>query len=176
MEVLLRNFISDRLARDCERRTGGVDRNWFNHPRTYNLNGEFQRALDKAERRRAHEGKALSRDGVVAALSMDTWRFLLVKRLEPTIWRALRDKRNGGMPNYPGQNRAAFESHVSSIYRLRNRCSHQEHLVMENAAEESAYLDSLSQSIGWVAEKIDPDAAGWILANSRVAEVRSQRP
>lgn len=176
IEVLLRNFISERVAADCERKTDGVDRDWFDHPELYNLNDEFKRALDKVRRRLAHERKTPSYDGIVAGLSMDTWRFLLVKRLEPTVWRALRDKRNGGMPYYPGQNRMIFEGHVNRVYKLRNRCSHQEHLVGNNLSEESDYLDSLSESISWIAKRIEPDAADWILANSRVAEVRSQRP
>ncbi|WP_307738570.1 Abi family protein [uncultured Parolsenella sp.] len=174
VEVLLRNFVSERLAADCERATG--DRRWFDHPVRYNLRAEFARSLERAESRLAREGKEATYDRVVAALSFDVWRFLLVSRLEPTVWRALRSEANGGMPNYPGCRRAGFESRVVTIYNLRNRCSHQEHLVLDDIGEESRRLDECSGAIRWIASAIDPEAAEWILANSRVAEIRASRP
>lgn len=174
VEVLLRNFIAARLAADCERGTG--DRKWYEHPARYNLGDEFQKAVRKAKARLSHSGKRSSYDSVIAALSFDTWRFLLVRRLEPTVWRALRAKGNGGMPNYPGTSRADFEAHVKVIYELRNRCSHQEHLVMGTEAVKKAYLDRCTDAPRWVAERIEPEAASWISSNSRVAAVRASRP
>ena len=174
VEVLLRNFMADRLAADCERATG--DRSWFDHLGRYNLRPEFSRSLERARSRLSHEGRRPTYDRVVAAMSFDVWRFLLVSRLEPTVWRALRSRANGGMPNYPGCRRSPFESRVATLYGLRNRCSHQEHLVMGDAAEESARLDGCVEAIRWVASAIDPAAAAWVLANSRVAQIRSERP
>ena len=80
------------------------------------------------------------------------------------------------MPNYPGCRRTPFESHVATLYGLRNRCSHQKHLVMGDTAEESARLDGCVEAIRWMVSAIDPAAAAWILANSRVAGIRSERP
>lgn len=174
IEVLLRNFIATRLANDCERATG--DREWYAHPERYNTSTSFGRSVEKARVRLSREGKDIAYDRVIAALPMDVWRFLLVSRLEPTVWRALRSRANGGMPHYPGTRRADFEAHVNVVYRLRNRCSHQEHLVLEDPDEEKAALDVYADAIDWVARKIDLAAADWIQSNSRVASVRSQRP
>ena len=176
VEVLLRNFMSHRLSRDCESRTPCHDCRWFDHPELYGLNVSTVSSIDKAKARLSHEGRKPSYDRVIAALTFDVWRFMLVRRLEPTVWRALRSRTNGGMPYYPGTKRAEFEIHVAEIYRLRNRCSHQEHLVLENSWDEMAMLDGYSASLRWVAERIDPAAADWIASNSRVDDVRGQRP
>lgn len=74
-------------------------------------------------------------------MSLGSWCFLLSSRLEQTVWRALRDPANGGMPNYPSRKRAVFENHVKTMRDLRNRLSHQEHLVLDNLADENRYLD-----------------------------------
>ena len=80
------------------------------------------------------------------------------------------------MPHHPGTSRAEFESRVASVYSLRNRCSHQEHLVRDDVGNESKLLDAYADAIDWIARKIDPEAADWIRSNSRVADVRAQRP
>ena len=116
IEVLLRNFISHRLALDCERRTLCRDCRWFDHPELYGLNASTISSIGKAKLRLSHEGKTASYDRIVAALTFDVWRFMLVRRLEPTVWRALRSRANGGMPFYPGTKRAEFEAHVAEIY------------------------------------------------------------
>ena len=157
VEVLLRNFIAERLAADCKR--GAGDLRWYDHPSRYNLNSAFQKSVTKAKTRLARSGSDCSYDSVIAALSFDTWRFLLVSRLEPTVWRTIRAVENGGMPNYPGTSRSDFESHVAAIYELRNRCSHQEHLVLDDIGEENAYLDACADALQWVAGTIDPEAA-----------------
>lgn len=175
-EVLLRNFIASRLYADCARRLGQPCTNWYDCRDLYNLDEKFLSAVVKARIRLRHEGRTPDYDHVIGALTFDVWRYLLVKRLEPTVWKAMRDKRNGGMPHYPGSRRAEFEQHVSVIYTLRNRCSHQEHLVQDDLDEEGRRLDFFSENIYWVAEKIDPAAADWIRLNSRVAEVRASRP
>lgn len=181
VEVLLRNFIAERLAEDCLRRTGeggpeAADRRWYDHPDLYNLNDKFVGSVRKAKSRLKRKHTPADYDHVVAALSLDTWRFLLVRRLEPTVWRALRAKENGGMPNYPGTSREDFESRVTTIYHLRNRCSHQEHLALADEDEERRQLDQYAGALAWVAEKIDPGAAEWIASVSRVADLRAERP
>lgn len=181
VEVLLRNFVAQRLAADCLRRTGkddpeAADRRWYDHPDLYNLNDKFASSVRKAKSRLRREHTPTDYDHIVAALSLDTWRFLLVRRLEPTVWRALRAKENGGMPNYPGTSREGFEARVTTIYHLRNRCSHQEHLVLADEDEETRQLDQYAGALAWVAEKIDPEAAEWIASVSRVAMLRSERP
>lgn len=174
VEVLLRNFIASRLANDCARITG--DRHWYDHADVYNLNDRFLSSIEKARKRLAREGTEADYDHLVASLSLDTWRFLLTRRLEPTVWRALRDKRNGGMPHYPSKSRSDFEANVVSLYRLRNRCSHQEHLVLDDLTEETNVLDRYEASVQWVARQINPQAHEWIASISRVDAVRNERP
>ncbi|MCP9431370.1 hypothetical protein NNA72_12010, partial [Cutibacterium acnes] len=41
-----------------------------------------------------------------------------------TVWKALTDLRNGGMPHYPGRSRRDFEENVELIRHVRNRASH----------------------------------------------------
>lgn len=103
---------------------------------------------------------------------------MLTGRLEQTVWHALCKESNGGMPNYPNRKRgrADFESAVNVVYMLRNRCSHQEHIVLDNINAENTQLNAYTDAIRWVAEKIDPQAAMWIEDNSRVAELRRDRP
>lgn len=174
VEVLLRNFIANRLATDCMREEG--DRALYDHPDRYGMNDGTRNSIAKAKSRLAHEGKVVTYDRVIAALTFDTWRYLLVRRHEPTVWRVLRDPRNGGMPNHPGTSRADFEKRVAIVYTLRNRCSHQEHLSSVDEDDEVSALDLYIDALDWIARKIDPDAAEWIRINSRVNEVRAQRP
>lgn len=74
-------------------------------------------------------------DQIVASLSLDNWRFLLTPRLEATVWKALTDLRNGGMPHYPGRSRRDFEENVELIRNVRNRASHQEPSKVARAAD-----------------------------------------
>lgn len=129
--------------------------------------------MRKARSRLRREGKDDDCNCIVASLPLDVWRFLLVSRLEPTVWRTLRVHENGGTPNYPGTRRSDFEERRVTFYDVRNRCSHQEHLVMLNASIESAMLDKCSDAPLWATMKIDSETAEWISANSRVADVRA---
>lgn len=71
VEVLLRNFVSQRLARDCESQTSCHDRRWFDYPELYGLNVSTVSSIEKAKARLNHEGKAASYDRVIAALTFD---------------------------------------------------------------------------------------------------------
>lgn len=75
-----------------------------------------------------------------------------------------------------GHERADFEKRVAIVYTLCNRCSHQEHLSSVDEDDEVSALDLYIDALDWIARKIDPDAAEWIRINSRVNEVRAQRP
>lgn len=152
--MLLRNFIANRLATDCMREEG--DRAWYDHPDRYGMNDGTRNSIAKAKSRLAHEGKVVTYDCVIAALTFDTWRYLLVRRHEPTVWRVLRDPRNGGMPNHPGASRADFEKRVAIVYTLRNRCFHQEHLSSVDEDDEVSALDLYIDALDWIARKIDP--------------------
>ena len=139
VEVLLRNFMSERLARACGHEKWYKDdtRFRFNSPKTR----RFETSVTEIERQIRHSGKPVTPGRVIADMSLGSWCFLLSSRLEQTVWRALRDPANGGMPNYPSHKRAVFEYHVKTMHDLRNRLSHQEHPVLDNLTDENRYLD-----------------------------------
>ncbi|MDO5720919.1 MAG: Abi family protein [Actinomycetaceae bacterium] len=173
VEVLLRNFIHDRLTRDCGRP------DWYHETNRYNLKLPFQKSLEKVEKRiEKRQGAAATPDQVIAELSFDNWRFLLTQKHEVNIWKALINLNNGGMPHYRSRNRADFESDVELIRQLRNRASHQEPLILEAAptTAETEQLDAYAAALENTAARIDPDAAQWIIANSRVEAIRKHRP
>lgn len=58
VEVLLRNFIANRLATDCMREEG--DRAWYDHPDRYGMNDGTRNSIAKAKSRLAHEGKVVT--------------------------------------------------------------------------------------------------------------------
>lgn len=172
VEVLLRNFIHDRLTKD----SGQAD--WYHNADRYHFNKPFKHSVSKVEDRLKDRGHAASPDQVIAELSFDNWRFLLTPRHEVTIWKALINPVNGGMPHYPGRNRAAFERDVELIRQLRNRASHQESLIMEATLtdDENERLDRYVTAILNTAKRLDPKVADWIIAHSRVDSIRKQRP
>ncbi|MBT1175381.1 Abi family protein [Bifidobacterium sp. LC6] len=174
VEVLLRNFMSVRLANAC-----GHD-DWYKDDARFRFNSSrtrrFENSIDEIERQIRYSGKSVTAGRVIADMSLGSWCFLLSSRLEQTVWKALRDPANGGMPNYPFRRRAMFESHVKTMRDLRNRLSHQEHIVLDNLADEQRYLDEQCANLDWIARAIDPKAADWIHSQSRVAALCAIRP
>ncbi|WP_223847850.1 ASCH domain-containing protein [Bifidobacterium reuteri] len=170
VEVMLRNFISTRLASDCGRE------DWFDQTDHFGFDYEFCKAVERVKRRIRYAGHSITPDRVIAGLSLDSWRFLLVRKLEPTVWKALRDRANGGMPYYKSRRRKEFETHIVQLLDMRNRCSHQEPLIRPDADTEREYLDFQWENLLWVARVIDPKAADWIRSQSRVPTLRKLRP
>lgn len=170
VEVLLRNFIDVRLSADSG------SRRWWTSSR-YRLGG-FQGNVAKAERRLERVRLEATPDQIVASLTFDSWRFLLVPRLEATVWKALTEPSNGGMPHYPGRSRHDFETNVELIRRVRNRASHQEPLISAIPDQRAEYrrLASYVTAIDTVARNINPEAANWIAAHSRVLDVIAESP
>ena len=172
VEVLLRNFIDQRLAADCGQRQ------WYHEVERYHFNKPFQFSVAKAEKHLLSQGRTITSDQVIAGLSFDNWRFLLTHRHEVTIWKALICPANGGMPYYPRRRRQSFETDVEMIRQLRNRASHQEPLIIkpQQTIEETTLLDTYMKAIDNTARRIDPQSANWIALNSRVAAIRDLRP
>lgn len=170
VEVLLRNFINSRLSKDARTQL------WWQSDRYPRL-GSFRRNVDKVVTRIRETGYEPEPDQIVAGMSLDNWRFLLIPRLEATIWKALIKRDNGGMPHYPGRSRANFETNVELIRFVRNRASHQEPLI--SAAGGQADIQRLCgylAAIDMVASSINPKAAAWIAANSRIPSVLVEPP
>lgn len=170
VEVMLRNFIAARLSAAC----GCAD--WYEQIDFFGFDYEFRKAVDRVKKRIHCAGHDVTPDRVIAGLSLDSWRFLLVRKLEPTVWKALRDQTNGGMPHYKSRRRREFEAHVIRLLDMRNRCSHQEPLIQQNPVDERDYLDAQWENLLWLADVIDPKAGDWIRGRSRVPELRKIRP
>ncbi|ODQ95660.1 hypothetical protein BFG51_03340 [Dietzia alimentaria] len=165
VEVLLRNFISNRLE------AASPLPHWYDDQQRFQFNKHARRNIQNA-RGRLVDPETTGR--VVAELSFDFWRFLLVQNHEVTIWRVLRRQ---GMPHYPQpQSRQPFEDCVERIYRLRNRIAHHEPLIHPDTTVETRRLDQLSTDLDTLARWIDPGAADWIASVSRVSQVRLLRP
>ncbi|WEV64373.1 Abi family protein [Bifidobacterium sp. ESL0732] len=173
-EILLRNFISTRLAKDCNRNNWYDDNSHF-HFDTRRSSG-FSNSVNKIKDRLRNDRKPIDPGHVISGFTLGTWHFLLNSRLEQTVWKALRNPQNGGMPNYPSRNRAEFEGHMQTMLQLRNRLAHQEHIVLIDESQENTYLNEQSANIYWICKMLNPEAATWIIKQSRIAEVRNERP
>ncbi len=163
VEVLLRNRIHDALVP----RYG--DR-WFDHSHIP-FDVPAKRAIGKAKRRAGDSSQRSANPGkVIAELSLDFWRFLLTNTYTTTVWPNLQ-KTLVGRPK-----RRDFEHEVIIFYDFRNRAAHHEPVIRPSENDEARYLDRVSQAIYQTATWISPEAAEWIQGNSRVPEIRSERP
>lgn len=174
VEVLLRNFIAERLTKDS-----GRD-DWYHDDARYGFNTsrstKFTDSIAEIERNIRFAGKQVVPGRVIGGMMLGSWCFLLTRRLEQTVWRAVVNPDNGGMPHYPARKRVVFERYVKSMRDLRNRLSHQEHIVMDDIVDERKYLDAQCDNLDWIARAIDPKAADWIRSQSRVPTLRAVRP
>ena len=174
IEVLLRNFISRRLVED----SGRVD--WYHDNDRYRFSTarstRFNDSIAEIEKNIRHANKQVLPGRVISGMMLGSWCFLLTGRLEQTVWKAIVNPKNGGMPNYPLRKRSVFEHHVKMMRDLRNRLSHQEHIVMPDFAKENRYLDECCDNLMWIARAIEPKAADWIQEQSRVRALRLTRP
>lgn len=174
VEVLLRNRIDDAMSAEVgtdwmtavhfycppgAASQGGADRKYSNN---------ILRAQQRAGGNSASKGK------VIAELSFDHWRFLLTSKKEVHIWRHLRKH----LPAYSlhGKPRQPFEDAVIDVLRLRNRCAHHEPIGGSNLQNQKDRITKWAENLQQLASWIDPEAATWIHANSRVKKVWSQRP
>lgn len=166
VEVLLRNFVSDRLAAVSSLP------HWYDDSQ-FQLPAPSRRAVRKAKDRLHGRGREETTGAVIAELTLDFWRFLLTRKREATIWRHL----VADMPNFPApRSRQVFKNELIEVYRLRNRVAHHEPLIQRDRSSEIRRLDRVDFALDKLARWIDPAAAEWIETNSRVALVRAARP
>ncbi|OKL50582.1 Abi family protein [Boudabousia marimammalium] len=183
VEVLLRNFIHARMTADA-----GTEF-WFDCcqdsplvqcKNRYPFNNPFKNSIRKVKRRLSNQspGSNPTAGAIVAELSLDNWRFLLARRLEATIWRALVNPHNGGMPFYRERRRSIFEDDVETIRKLRNRASHQESFIVEPRLtwDEVIRIEQYQRALFDTARRINPEAAAWIQKITPVQAVLQRRP
>lgn len=160
LEVALRNRLHDALA-DARRRS-----DWWNDPNLA-LTEVHQRmivaALDKAGR----GGRAFTAGHVVAELSFGFWVGLLGpgRAYEERLWRPIL---RHALPGYRGTRRDLHQD-LDRRRTFRNRLAHHEPVFQRNLQAERDHILRLTRII-------EPAAADWLVANSRVDQVLTQRP
>lgn len=173
VEVLLRNQVHSAVSPRYGQR-------WYAHP-AIPFDWQAKKAVKKAERRAGNSrGQTPPPGRVIAELSFDFWAYLFTNTYASTIWPlvrktlvATRTSRDAGLyvPSLTD-----FKSEVDVVYKLRNRCAHHEPIIKQDRKCEDAGLDQAQQSIKLLATWLDPDAAAWISAHSRIPDLRNNRP
>lgn len=177
VEVLLRNHVHKAVSPRYRAR-------WYR-----NLDIPFdtqaKKSIRKAERRATiTQGQEPPPGRVIAELNFDFWRYLFSNRYQATIWPLVAnalvaapiacDEGNGAGIFVPSLN--VFSTEVDVVYKLRNRCAHHEPIISRNREVEDQRLDSAQKAISLVATWINPEAAQWIAAHSRIPDLRDARP
>ena len=163
IEVLLRNRV-DASLRDA------LGEMWFisNHiPYAPATRDSVIRAIKRTGQ---SPDLVVSRDKVIAELNLDFWFYLFTKRYSTTVW-----------PKFIAQidanpERKQFYRQLGRIYRLRNRCAHHEPIVKADLEAEREAIAADQFAMHQIANWINPHAAKWIKAQSRVDGLRAQRP
>lgn len=177
VEVLLRNRVDTAVSPKYGQR-------WYVHP-AIPFDRQAKRSIQKAERRAGiARGQTPPSGRVIAELSFDFWAYLFTNTYASTIWPLVRKTLVATpAPSVAGSSVGIFvpsltdfKREVDVVYKLRNRCAHHEPIVRRNRRDEDARLDRAQQAIDLLARWVDPDAARWIAANSRVVDLRSSRP
>ncbi|SES24770.1 Abi family protein [Corynebacterium cystitidis] len=173
IEVLLRNRVHMVVSEKYGPR-------WYAHPHIP-FTFQAKNSINKAERRtRSDEAQTPPPGRVIAELSFDFWRYLFTNTYATTIWPLVQKTLvatqdcNGDGSLVPSL--ADFQDEVDVVYKLRNRCAHHEPIIKQNMQSENTELDQAQKAIKLLATWIDPDAAEWITAHSRITDLRSVRP
>jgi hypothetical protein len=157
LEVALRNCIHDALTNHFKRA------DWWSGSLT--LADLHRRALVEAEVKASRGGRAATPGRVVAELSFGFWVGLLGRGYEMSLWRpALRH----ALAGYRGV-RADLHGDLDRRRTLRNRIAHHEPIFHR-------YLEVERDHIIRLTRIIEPVAADWLTANSRINNVLALRP
>ncbi|KQB86988.1 Abi family protein [Corynebacterium lowii] len=177
VEVLLRNCVDVAVSQRYGER-------WYIHPEIPFDDGA-KKSIRKAERRARIRGSRTSPPGrVIAELSFDFWAYLFTRTYATTVWPLVQKVLVGTRIPSAGAGKIEvyvpsqddFKCEIDKVYRLRNRCAHHEPIVKQDLQLENGQLDELKNAIEQLASWIDPAAAWWIMANSRVSSLRDKRP
>lgn len=159
VEVLVHNAIDRQLATS---RPAGNLRRWLTDPDVLNA-GEL-RAVEDAITRLRRLGRPVTTHRVVAGLPLSFWARLIGSRYDE-LWKASLHRAfshgSGSRRDVAGQ--------LNRISHLRNEIAHHKSLLDVPVADR--YRDLLD-----LAAAIDPAAAAWIGALSRVGAVLAEAP
>ena len=173
VEVLLRNFVHTVVSSKYGQR-------WYIDP-AIPFNQQAKKSVKKAERRAGGAQDQVPPPGrVIAELSFDFWAYLFTNTYASTIW-PLVQKSLVAAPASKGDgifvpSLTDFKREIDQVYRLRNRCAHHEPIIRQNRQSENTRLDRAQKAIRLLATWLDPAAAAWISAHSRITDLRNARP
>lgn len=164
VEVLLRNAIDRQFPATTPGLIVTICRPevWFADPTI--LLDETREKVNEAIGRLERRGKAPTRDRVVASLSFGFWAVLFNKPYED-LWRRTLVKafpRGTGNKNEPGRL-------IAGLLHFRNRIAHHEAIFSGDLKKQHGKLIDL-------ARLIDPEAADYIAALSRVEKLLLEKP
>ncbi|MDK4246625.1 Abi family protein [Corynebacterium accolens] len=173
IEVLLRNRVDVAVSAKYGER-------WYIHP-AIPFDRQAKKSVSKAERRAGvARGQVPPPGRVIAELSLDFWAYLFTRTYASTIWPLVQktlvatSEPNGSGIHIPSL--VDFKREIDVVYKLRNRCAHHEPIIKQDQQSERAGLDHAQKAIRSLARWLDPDAAEWIVENSRVTDLRNIRP
>jgi Abi-like protein len=161
VEVSLRNRIDAALKAE-------FGSNWWREEVFLQLlPPNMQRDIAVVRQRLGHLKAQQTTDQIVASLSFGFWVGMLHRRFKPRIWtRQIR----ASFPDLPPQlGRDALHQNAQIIARLRNRISHHEPLVYEDAL---AHHGVISRVLEWVCAP----TRNWILPHCDVPRMIRQKP
>jgi hypothetical protein len=156
-EVLVRNAIDETLG--AGQPQAPIKETWLVDFDTLRPDGIRQviTAIDRLERRRN-----VTRGRVVAGLSFAFWADLFGRHYEDLWRRRLHEAfPHGSLP------RTALTTRMRRIRQFRNRIAHHDSLLDQDVP---ALVDDMLEIAGW----IDPDARGWLEAQTGAAELARQ--
>ena len=156
VEVLMRNAMHNALTAWAGTEDWFLRQGVFTH--------ETQSAITKAcERATRRDTRPRVADQVVAELSFDFWRFLMIPAYDRSLWQPC-------LAAVWGQPlRKDVENVVKPIYALRNRIAHHEPIYYRNLRDRQHELETLAS---WIC----PTTAAWIASHSQITAVLGRRP
>jgi hypothetical protein len=161
VEVVLRNSLHGALTGWHGTQPGY----WYDDHQAL-LTPEAIENIAQARNRVARARKVETPGQVVAELSFGFWRFLLVKRYKPTLWRfAL----SAAFPNLPDADPDKLFARAGRLHALRNRIAHHEQI-------HTRVLEADLMDCRMVLRAIDPATERWVTSRERVTGLLSTRP
>lgn len=161
VEVALRNRINHALVAEF-----GPD--WWRNAKYLKLiDRERENDLKTVKIRITRRGNRLDTDQIVSGLSFGFWVGMLQPKYNPDIWGLhLRTS----FPDLPAQeSRQSLFKHGGDLAKFRNRISHHEPLLKEDAMK--LYSNTL-KLLGWLC----PRTSAWIRPHCDVPKIVRQKP